>query len=103
MSRGYVRRIGPGITYVSDPRGLAEFGRSNALSSAMVSVARDMASQANSQGYGTYEARPRTVTAGWNAEDRSGAEVVEVERDYRDYGKRILTNLSKSYRMRGGN
>lgn len=101
MSRTF--RIGPGITYRTDTAGLRELGRSEVIGRAALSVARDMASQANSQGYGTYEARPRTVVAGWNAEDRSGAEVVEVERDYRDYGKRILTNLSKSYRMRGGN
>lgn len=95
-------RIGPGITYRTDTAGLRELGRSEVIGRAALSVARDMAVRANAEGHGTYKARPRTVTAGWENEDRAGAEVVEVERDSRDVQSRVLVNLTKSYRMRGG-
>lgn len=75
---------------------------SQGVSNAMRSVAAQMSAQANSQGRGRYEAVPRTVQGGWRATDRAGAEVVETQRDYRDVRRRVLVDISNSFRMRGG-
>lgn len=88
--------------YRPDSRGTREFMNSQMVGDAMRSVAADLAAQANAQGKSTYEAVPRTVTAGWRNTERAGAEVRETERSWSDVHRRTLVNVSRQYRMRGG-
>ncbi|WP_296249542.1 hypothetical protein [uncultured Stenotrophomonas sp.] len=88
--------------YTPDSKGMADFLKSDVVGNAMRDVADDIASQANAQGAGVYDAIPRTVTGGWRNTERAGAEVVEEQRDMSDVRARTLVNLSQQYRMRGG-
>lgn len=72
------------------------------ISNAMRTVAEDMAAQAMREGKSLYKVNSRTVQGGRYATNRAGAEVVETQRDYRDVRHRVLVNISKTFRMRGG-
>ena len=88
--------------YTPDSGGTRQFMNSQGVSEAMRAVANEMAAQANQQGRSSYEAQARTVQGGWSASNRAGAEVVETQRDYRDVRHRVLVDISRTFRMRGG-
>jgi len=88
--------------YTPNSQGMSEFMNSSMVGRAMGSIAADMAAQANREGKGRYESAERTVTGGWNATARAGAEVVETERAWGDVHRRTLLNISNQYVMRGG-
>ena len=89
--------------YTPDSGGTRQFMNSQGVSEAMRAVANEMAAQANRESKGGgYEAQARTVQGGWSASNRAGAEVVETQRDYRDVRHRVLVDISRTFRMRGG-
>lgn len=66
-------------TYTSDARGLAELGRSPAVSAVAVAGANRIAAAARAANpEGEYVVTPATVTAGWANESRAGASVTET-------------------------
>lgn len=88
--------------YQSDRAGMRAFMNSQMVGDAVLGVAQDLAGEANRRGNGGYEAQRRTVQAGKYATNRAGAEVVETERHFSDVRQRLLVNLSRQYRTRGG-
>ena len=92
----------PGIRhYRADDDGLRDIGSSPAMSAAVMSVAERLAGNAQAVGAGTYEAKPATVTVGWQNERRSGAVVRESNRDWRDSRDAILIRVTKAMEVRG--
>lgn len=69
------------VKYTPNRGGMRELARSAGVQGAAVSAARAVAAEASRiDPGGGYEARPATVTAGWDNESRAGAEVVETQR-----------------------
>jgi hypothetical protein len=88
-------------SYKPVPAGLREIGLSPAMSAAMVEVAQRIASKAQAEGSGDYEAAPTTVTAGWANERRAGAVVRETRKDWEDTRDMVLVRVLRSMKMRG--
>lgn len=65
--------------YEMNPAGLREIGRSSGVQSAALAAGAAVAATARAiNPTGDYEVTPRTVSAGWQREDRAGAQVTEV-------------------------
>ena len=96
-----LRSVRGSRNYRADDDGLREIGSSSAMSSAVVAVGQQLAGNAQAVGSGDYEARPSTVTAGWQNERRSGAVVRESRQDWRDWRDAILVRVTRSMEMRG--
>ncbi len=85
-------------TYTSDARGLAELGRSAAVSAVAVAGARRIAETARAANpEGEYAVTPTTVTAGWANEARAGASVTETVPG-RGPDNRVLANAAEGTR-----
>lgn len=76
--------------YQADSKGLAVVGRSQAMSNAMLSYARDVAAVAASVGSSEYGAKPATLTSGWNNERRAGALAYESKYHWDDWRNAVL-------------
>lgn len=96
-----LRRVPGSRNYRADDDGLREIGQSAAMGAEMVSVAERIAGNAQAVGHGDYEAKPATVTAGWQNERRRGAVVRESRQDWKDWRDAILVRVVRSMEMRG--
>lgn len=88
--------------YTPDDRGMRQFRFSDTVGNAMGKVANDFAAQANARGRSRYVARQKLVRGGHQNSERAGAEVTEEQRHWNDVRERLLVNLSRDFRMRGG-
>jgi len=86
--------------YEALPLGLRTLGNSPGVAKAVLDVAVRMAGNAEAVGDSTYEAAPAKVTAGWNNEERAGAVVREVERDWEDSRDAILLRVADAMKVR---
>jgi hypothetical protein len=93
-----LHRVRGSRNYMADDDGLRAIGSSPAMSTEMVSVAERIKGNAEAVGAGDYEAKPSTVTAGWQNERRSGAVVRESRRDWRDSRDAILVRVVEAMR-----
>lgn len=80
--------------------GLKKLSQSPEIAKATLEVAQRMAGNANAVGDSTYEAVPAKVTAGWNNEQRAGAVVREVERDWKDSRDAVLLRVADAMKVR---
>lgn len=87
--------------YSADDSGLKDFGTSSAVGAATLAAAQRLAGNAQAVGRSEYEAKPTTVTAGWQNERRAGAVVRESRADWRDTRDAILLRVADSMRVRG--
>lgn len=85
-------RVPGSKAYRAVSQGLRQLGTSAEVGTAAMAAAQRIATTANANGRGTYDASPTTVRAGWANESRSGAVVRETSRDYRDVRNRTLVN-----------
>lgn len=81
--------------------GLKALGQSDWMKGATLETARTMAGKANAVGDSSYEAKSRTVRAGWGNEPRAGAVVGETVRDWRDSRDAVLLRVAASMTIRG--
>lgn len=86
--------------YEALPLGLRKLGNSPGVAKAVLDVAVRMAGNAEAVGDSTYEAAPAKVTAGWDNEERAGAVVREVERDWEDSRDAILLRVADAMKVR---
>jgi hypothetical protein len=96
-----LRRVRGSRNYMADDDGFRTIGQSAAMGAEMLSVAQRIAGNAEAVGAGDYEARPATVTAGWQNERRRGAVVRESRQDWRDWRDAVLVRVTRSMEMRG--
>ena len=96
-----LRRVPGSRNYRADDDGLRLIGQSAAMGAEMVSVAERIAGNAEAVGSGEYEAKPATVTVGWQNERRRGAVVRESRQDWKDWRDAILVRVVRSMEMRG--
>ena len=75
-------------------------GNSPGVAKAVLDVAVRMGGNAEAVGDSTYEAAPAKVTAGWDNEERAGAVVREVERDWEDSRDAILLRVADAMKVR---
>lgn len=87
--------------YKADDDGLRQIGSSTAMSAAVVAVAERLAGNAQAVGDGDYDAKPSTVTVGWQNERRSGAVVRESNPHWRDSRDAILLRVTAAMEVRG--
>ena len=96
-----LRRVPGSRNYRADDDGLRQIGQSAAMGTEMVSVAERIAGNAEAVGSGDYEAKPATVTVGWQNERRRGAVVRESDPDWRDSRDAILVRVLQAMEVRG--
>lgn len=97
-----LRRVRGSRNYQAEDTGLREIGSSAAMGTAMVSTGERIAGNAQAVGSGEYEAKPSTVTAGWQNERRRGAVVRESRRDWRDSRDAILVRVTQAMAISRG-
>lgn len=81
--------------------GLKALGKSDWMKGVTLETARKVSGNANAVGDSTYEAKSKTVRAGWANEPRAGASVSEKERDWRDSRDAVLVRVTEAMRVRG--
>lgn len=93
---------GPAVRVTNRPsnKGLEEIARSPAMKAATLKVAQKIARTATNRGKSTYEAKSRTVRAGWRNEPRAGAVVREVKKDWRDSRDKTLIRVTEAMKVR---
>lgn len=77
-------------SYKPVPSGMREILASPGMSKASVSVAKELAGNAQAVGHGKYVGAPATVIAGWRNERRAGAVVSEADPHGKDWEDAIL-------------
>lgn len=77
-------------SYKPVPSGMREILASLGMSKASVSVAKELAGNAQAVGHGKYIGAPATVIAGWRNERRAGAVVSEADPHGKDWEDAIL-------------
>lgn len=77
-------------SYKPVPSGMREILASPGMSKASVSVAKELAGNAQAVGHGKYVGAPATVIAGWRNERRAGAVVSETKPHGKDWEDAIL-------------
>lgn len=97
-----LRRVRGSRNYQAEDSGLREIGQSAAMGAEMLSVAQRIAGNAEAVGAGDYEARPATVTVGWQNERRRGAVARESRQDWRDWRDAILVRVVASMAISRG-
>ncbi|TLM87212.1 hypothetical protein [Pseudarthrobacter sp. NamE5] len=81
--------------------GIRELAQSPQVRAATLSVAQQMAGNANAVGDSTYEAASQTVTAGWANDRRAGAVVRESQPHWRDWRDTVLLRVAAAMSVRG--
>ncbi|MFS2090561.1 hypothetical protein [Paenarthrobacter nicotinovorans] len=66
---------------------------------ATLAAAERLAGNAEAVGRGKYEAKPTTVTAGWDNELRAGAVVRETSHDFKDARDSILRRVVEAMKV----
>lgn len=94
-----LRSVRGSRSYKADDSGLKELGTVQAVGDATLAAAKRLAGNAEAVGRGTYEAKPATVTAGWDNELRAGAVVRETSHDYKDARDSILRRVIEAMKV----
>jgi len=94
-----LRSVRGSRSYKADDSGLKELGTVQAVGDATLAAAKRLAGNAEAVGRGTYEAKPATVTAGWDNELRAGAVVREKSPNYKDARDSILRRVVEAMKV----
>lgn len=94
-----LRSVRGSRSYKADDSGLKELGTVQAVGDATLVAAKRLAGNAEAVGRGTYEAKPATVTAGWDNELRAGAVVREKSPNYKDARDSILRRVVEAMKV----
>ncbi|YCK81404.1 hypothetical protein M1D89_20405 [Arthrobacter sp. D3-18] len=94
-----LRSVRGSRNYKADDSGLKELGTVESVGEATLAAAKRLAGNAEAVGRGTYEAKPTTVTAGWDNELRAGAVVRETSHEYKDARDSILRRVIESMKV----
>ena len=81
--------------------GLKELGQSDWMKGVTLDVGRRMAGNANAVGDSTYDAKSKTIRAGWSNEPRAGAVVSEVQKHWKDSRDGVLVRVAEGMKVRG--